>query len=350
MEWLYLALEKFTYLTVRTFIVRACSVVFILSMVKNRDDYITYAWLLVLTIVVSNLMNLFHIRNYIKIYNPFKLTYRKHWLSILIFFSASFASTISANIDTAMLGIWSTDYWVGIYNFSVKIKTLLVTIISGIVSAVLPGMTYNYNIQKMDRYITILRKTFILLLLISIGITGFVIVESEDIILFLGGIEYLNGKISMMILSTSIIVMAITYTFGVCVLQATGNEKQYARSIYVSCTANVVMNAMLIPVIGVNGAALATVISEIVNAILFINKSNKIIGKWYHDLGIIKFVFASIVASFLIYLLNFLFSGMAIIVRVLSLFMAYILVYIVILLGIHSESRRNLRNVIRNRQ
>lgn len=65
LEWFYLALEKFKYLTVRTFIVRACSIVFILSMVKKRDDYITYAWILVLTIVLTNLMNLFHIRSYI---------------------------------------------------------------------------------------------------------------------------------------------------------------------------------------------------------------------------------------------------------------------------------------------
>lgn len=349
LEWFYLALEEFKYLTVRTFIVRSCSVVFILSMVRKRDDYITYAWILVLTIVVTNLMNLFHIRSYIKIYNPLKLAYKKHWGSILIFFSASFASTISANIDTAMLGIWSTDYWVGIYNFSVKIKTLLVTIISGFVSAVLPRMTYNYNNQKTDQYIIVLRKIFILLLIISIGITGFVIVESEDIILFLGGKEYLNGKISMLILSTSIIIMAITYTFGVCVLQATGNEKLYARSIYISSTINVVANALLIPAIGVNGAALATVISEVINAILFINSSNKIVGKWYRDLGIMKFIFASIAASFLIYLLNFLFSGITIIVRVLLLFLVYFLIYILVLLGIHNESRINLRDAIRNR-
>lgn len=249
-----------------------------------------------------------------------------------------------------MLGIWSTDYWVGIYNFSVKIKTLLVTIISGIVSAVLPGMTYNYNNHKTHQYITVLRKIFILLLTISIGITGFVIVAAEDIILFLGGKEYLNGKISMLILSTSIIVMAFTYTFGVCVLQATGNEKQYARSIYVSSAANVVANAALIPVIGVNGAALATIISEVINAVLFINKSDKIVGKWYRDSGVIKFVFASIVASFLIYLLHFFFSGMAIIIKVLLLFVVYFLVYLLILLGIHNESRINLRDAIRNRK
>ncbi|MDE7177936.1 MAG: flippase [Lachnospiraceae bacterium] len=350
MEWLYLALEEFTYITIRTFIVRSSSVVFIFLLVKNRDDYITYVWILVITIIVTNLMNLFHIRSYIKIYNPFKLAYKKHWISILIFFSASFASTISANIDTTMLGIWSTDYWVGIYSFSVKIKTLLVTIISGIVSAALPRLTYNYNNRRLDEYSAVLRKIFILLLIISVGLTGFFIVEAEDIILLLGGKEYLNGRNSMLILTASVIVMAVTYTFGVCVLQATGNEKQYAKSIYISCIVNVVVNAVLIPVIGVNGAAFATVISEVINAILFINKSNKIVGKWYHDLEILKFVFASVVASFLVYLLNFSFSGMAIIVRILFLFLVYFLVYILVLLGIHNESRINIRNAIKNRK
>lgn len=349
-EWLYLALEKFVYITIRTFFVRICSVLFVLLIVKKSDDYIIYAWILVLTVVVINSINIFHIRGYIKICSPFKLEYKKHWIPILVFFSASFAGTISSNIDVMMLGYWRNNYWVGIYNFSVKIKTLFVTIISGIVSAVLPRMTYDYNNYKVDEYNALLRKIFILLLIISVGITGFVIVEAEDIILFLGGVEYLSGRVSMLILSSSIIVMAITYTFGVCVLQVTGNEKQYARSIYVSCIVNVVVNAILIPFMGVNGAAIATVASEVINAVLFINKSKKIVGDWYRNLGLIKIVFVSMTASFIIYILNFCFSEMIIILRILVLFVVYFLVYILGILAIHMESRLYVRKILSSRK
>ena len=65
MEWLYKALEQYQYITVRSLIFKAISVVLMFLMVQSPDDCIRYGFLSILADVGSNTFNFIHARKFI---------------------------------------------------------------------------------------------------------------------------------------------------------------------------------------------------------------------------------------------------------------------------------------------
>ena len=80
----------------------------------------------------SNIFNFFHIHRYINIKPVGHYNFKKHLKAIVIFFAMSCATTIYTHLDTVMLGFIRTDADVGYYNAAVKIKTILVSIVTSL--------------------------------------------------------------------------------------------------------------------------------------------------------------------------------------------------------------------------
>ena len=64
-DWLYSALEEFKYITIRSIVFKAISVVMMVLLVKNPDDYIVYECILIFSTVGSNVFNFIHARHFI---------------------------------------------------------------------------------------------------------------------------------------------------------------------------------------------------------------------------------------------------------------------------------------------
>lgn len=60
------------------------------------------------------------------------MDFRRHMKPIMVFFGMTVATTVYTNLDTVMLGFMKSDYDVGIYNAAIKIKSLLVTLVTSL--------------------------------------------------------------------------------------------------------------------------------------------------------------------------------------------------------------------------
>ena len=67
MEWLYKALEQYTYITVRSIIFKFIAIVAMFLMVHEQSDYVIYGGISILASSASNIFNFFHIHRYINI-------------------------------------------------------------------------------------------------------------------------------------------------------------------------------------------------------------------------------------------------------------------------------------------
>ena len=61
MEWLYKALEQYTYITVRSIIFKFIAIVAMFLMVHEQSDYVIYGGISILASSASNIFNFFHI-------------------------------------------------------------------------------------------------------------------------------------------------------------------------------------------------------------------------------------------------------------------------------------------------
>ena len=132
MEWLYKALEQYTYITIRSVIFKAIAVVAMLLLIRQQSDYVVYGALTILAASASNVCNFVHAHTYIDLFPEEKYNYRQHMKPILVFFAMSCATVIYTNLDTVMLGLMKNNVDVGYYNAAVKIKGILVGIVTSL--------------------------------------------------------------------------------------------------------------------------------------------------------------------------------------------------------------------------
>lgn len=189
-------------------------------------------------------------------------------LSSLPFGINAVFAMIFFKIDVVLLGLLDSSIVVGIYSAAYNPLLSLSMMLTGIViTAIYPVMS-RYFIDAKDSLtkLTILTLKYMGIIGFPIAVGCFVLAD-KFILLFYGG-QYLDSVLVFQILAFFIpirLTSSITGTF----LYST--DKQNFRSIAVVICAflNIALNITLIPFLSYIGAAIATIISEIILYILY---------------------------------------------------------------------------------
>lgn len=285
-EWVNTIYEDYLFITIRSVIAQLIILVLMFIVVRNEDDYLKYAMLGNLSSFVVCILNYFYCQRYVKIKFTFKIDIKKHLKPIFLLFANAVATTIYVNSDITMLGWISGDYSVGIYSVAVKIYTVMKNVVSAIYTVAIPRISYyvgkNEVVAIKHLYSLVVSRVLLFLLPASAGI----ICTAREIIMFMGGIEYTDGIVTLQILAISLVGAIlgglITYCFNI----PTGKEKYNMEATTISAIINIGLNCVLLQSMKQNGAALTTMISEFF-VFVYCFARNKNVRK-YVDWNIIK--------------------------------------------------------------
>ena len=158
MEWLYKALEQYTYITVRSVIFKFIALIFMFFLVHKQTDYVIYGGITIFAASASNILNLINAHKFINPKPVGNYNFGRHLKPVLIFFAMSCATTIYTNLDTVMLGFMTTDTDVGYYNAAVKIKVILVSVVTSLGTVLLPRASYYIQRGELKEFHRITRK------------------------------------------------------------------------------------------------------------------------------------------------------------------------------------------------
>lgn len=169
---------------------------------------------------------------------------------------------INNQTDIVMLGALQGAEAVGIYRVATRTAQLVVFVL-GAASAVLqPTIAKLYAARDMQRLQRVATQSARVVLLVSVPVAIVLIVFGRWILVIFGQ-EFTKGATALAILSVGQLVNAGMGFVGI-LLSMTGHERDTARSVGIAAVVNVVLNAILIPVWGINGAATATATSLVV--------------------------------------------------------------------------------------
>lgn len=158
MEWLYKALEQYTYITIRSIIFKLVSLVAMFLLINTKDDYVIYGGITIFAPSASNILNFINVHKYIDMRPVGKYDRNCHFRPVAIFFAMSCATTIYTHLDTVMLGFMAADEDVGYYNAAVRIKTILVSVVTSLGTVLLPRASYYIECGKMDEFKRITKR------------------------------------------------------------------------------------------------------------------------------------------------------------------------------------------------
>ncbi|RLD45107.1 MAG: flippase [Bacteroidetes bacterium] len=170
----------------------------------------------------------------------------------------SAASIIMRNADVIVLGILADSKSIGLYTVAARLSLLIVFLLQIINSAVAPKIAILYKngkITELEKMISQITKV-----ISFIGLVPLIIfMIAGKFILGIWGTEFTEAYWILVILSIGQFVNIATGTVGV-ILTMTGNEKIQSKISLVSLSLYLLLMPILIKLLGVNGAAIATAI------------------------------------------------------------------------------------------
>ena len=238
-----------------------------------------------------------------------KLELDKSFCKKIIYLSLPFAATgilynLYYSIDVVMLTNIVGNYATGIYNATYKLVSVL-TLFYGIYTAVIfPVMSKFFEKDKKLLLISY-EKSIKYLMLIMIPLALATMFYSADIIHLFYGHEYDAASSVLSILIWTVCLLFINGA-GNTLLNASHKEVSVTKIYAVAAVFNICLNFVLIPYLSYDGAAITTVLSDIVIFAIqryvmhkIGQKPNK---KLYYDLG--KIIIGTGILGIALYILN----------------------------------------------
>lgn len=263
MEWLYKGLEEYTYITVRSIVFKIVSLVAMFLLVTKQSDYVIYGGISIFASSASNVLNFLNAHKYVSFRPIGNYNFRQHLKPIMVFFAMSCATTIYTNLDTVMLGFMKTDEDVGYYNAAVKIKGILVSIITSLGTVLLPRASYYIEHGLKNEFEQIAKKAIKFVCVVSLPMMIYFILYAKEGIYFLSGSAYDGAIFPMQILMPTLFFIGLTNIIGIQVMVPLGKESWVLYSVTIGAVVDLIINALLIPFMASSGAAIGTLIAEI---------------------------------------------------------------------------------------
>ena len=208
----------------------------------------------------------------------------------------NFFYTIYFSIDIVMLSYISGDYATGLYKSAYNIITVFTTFFVVYQAVIFPVMSKFFkesqNLIKISYELSIKY-----LLLIIIPISAIIFFYARPIVDLIYSNQYSLASTPVQILIWTVLFLFINGAASV-LLNAINQEKTVTKIYIIAALFNVCLNLILIPVYSYDGAAIATVISEILITILtlyFISKTN-----YKPDLSLLKSVIKLVICGIIL--------------------------------------------------
>ena len=331
MEWLYKALEQYTYITIRSLIFKFIALIAMFILIHKPSDYIIYGGISIFASSASNILNFLNIHKYIDIKPIGKYNFKRHIKLVGVFFAMACATTVYVNLDTLMLGFMTTEVDVGYYNAAIKIKTILVSIVTSLGAVLLPRASYYIENKQFNKFDNIIKKSIEFVVLISVPLMIYFMIYAKETIIFLSGDAYIGAIIPMQLIMPTLLLIGITNILGIQILVPLGKEKIVLYSEIIGAVIDVIINMALIPHLASSGAAIGTTVAELSVLIVQFIALKKEIRNYFKNINYSRIIVAVILSALISLTIRIFFKNIFIIL-LLSAFIFFGIYFIYLLI------------------
>ena len=175
---------------------------------------------------------------------------------------SAIAYFIMQSIDIIILSIYEGFDQIAYYSVSVKLAMLTTLALMSVNIVIAPRIAEIYENQKMQKLQMLIKHSTRIIFLISICVLSVLFFFSEEI-LGLFGQGYVIANNALLFLLAAQFFNAVSGP-GAIYLNMTGRQKTLNKILVSALIINISLNFYLIPTLGINGAAIATLVSLII--------------------------------------------------------------------------------------
>ena len=268
-DWMYQGLEHYGYITARSFCIKLISLIMVFVFVKDKNDYVIYALISSAAIGGNNIFNIINARKYVKFSKNVSL--KQHLSPIFFVVAAVYLSDIYNKVDITMLGIITQKANVGYYSYAHKTVDIITMICVAITTVLMPRLSLLYETDR-EKFEKIVDMGIKALVFITLPVYSGIMILASQAVVIMYGESFAPAAETVRILAAMILIKPLANLLCYQLMICTGNEKKRLPAFAAAVVINITLNSFMIPMWQHNGAAIASVISELtVNVIqLFI--------------------------------------------------------------------------------
>lgn len=298
-DWFFQGVEDFKYITLRSLLFKIIALALIFLVVKEKDDYILYASIMIFGLSFSNILNYFYVRKYVS-FSLKGLNMKRHLKPISVFFTGSLVISIYTIIDQILLGLLKSAQDVAFYARAKMFLSSSLAMSITISNVIMPRLN-NYYVTNKEKYKDLLNLSVNLIFIISIPVATGICILAKWLMLLFGGHEFAPATIALIIISPLIIIIPIgTWNYSQRILP-TAKEKFGMIVQLVMAILSLMLNILLIPHFGFIGAAFSLLLVESLGAIIgLIYMHKRDAFRILSTSSLIKYITAAIIMSFFV--------------------------------------------------
>ena len=261
-SWYFMGLEDFKKTVVRNTIVKLISIAAIFIFVQRPSDLWKYILLLGVAQLGGSLTLWPYLRGSIHRVKLRDLHPLKHFYPAFLLFVPTITTQVYVVVNRLMLGRMSTQAATGQFDYGDKIVKLVLAIVTATGTVMLPHVANKFSKGDVKGVRQSLYNSFDFVTAMAVPMMfGLMAISKKFAPWFLGS-EYVPTGMLMFIESPIILLIAWSTVTGNQYLMPVNRVHEYTASVTVGAISNIVFNLLLIRQFGVNGAAMATVLSE----------------------------------------------------------------------------------------
>lgn len=263
-DWLNNVFENFFYLTLRYIVIQTISMILILTLVKSKNDLILYTCIMMISYSMNYILNIYFTRKYLPYRFTFHLNLKTHLKPIIYLFCVSIAAMIYVKSDIIILGFFRSNSEVGVYSIASNVYTVIKSLLNAVIVVAIPRISVYLGNNDRKNYMSLLSGLRNVLYVFAIPSIIGLFFLSKDILAVLAPPSFAYGSNSLRILCIALFFTVIGCFYSQAVLVPNRNEKSYFYATIISGIVNISLNFVFIPLWGLNGAAITTVLAEII--------------------------------------------------------------------------------------
>ena len=311
-EWIFIALEKQFYMSVRSIVALTLCAILVIVFVTTPSDVYIYALITVSVTIITSLVNLFYVRKFISFKKTMPYSFKEYAKPLFILCSLSLIISLYNQTDTFILGFINSDKTeVASYSVGIKGIDIIIGIIVGLSTVFIPRAAYYYS--KEDKfYFNNLNKYSINICLFIVlpAIVTMAVLSKQICSLISGNFDYSGADTSyqsspmiLMILCS----MMLTYSLGEIIygqiLLPIKKEKYYLiaigggtlLNIALSITFGAVLSKQISWMSPAIGVAIGTAITDLLIIIFLISLTWKWVKNAIFNLNTLKLLIANLI-------------------------------------------------------
>ena len=304
--WYYYGKENFKSVVIKNSVIKIVETALIFAFIRQPSDLIWYVLIVCISIFVGQMLLLPPILKKHKIYRPKFSDLKPHIVPLLFLTLSVIAINVYTILDKTFIGIFVKDNnsSVAFYDYSEKIAKLPITILNVLGAVLLPKMSSLHAKGNAEEMKKIIHGANVLLSCLACGACFGLMAISRIVMPIYYGDDFAICGDYLLYLCPLIIVIPFGASIRNSFLIPSGRDKEYLISLVVAAIINLTLNLILIPNIGVIGAIIGTICSEIVACALQFFFVRKELPIWKYFLELLPFVALGALMFFGIMLLN----------------------------------------------